>query len=440
MLFKREQGLLPRAWLWLIGLGSFFFISYGFANWVTSIRSDVGSIVFDWEQSIPLWGWTIVPYWSIDLLYGLAILLATNKRELDTLGHRLLTAQLICVGCFLLFPLRFTFDRPELDGFFGVMFDILMGFDKPFNQAPSLHISLLVVLWVFYANHLTKVWRWLLHGWFFLIGVSVLTTWQHHFFDVPTGALVGCLCIWLWPENGVSPLRVSQYSKQWNGGVFYLCCSFVVASIAIYLGGAWLWLAWLAISLLLVSLNYSFLGATGFQKQPNGKFCLPVMLLYLPYLIVAWLNSRLWTRNNNAADVVINKVYLGRIPNQATLINYQFNSIVDFCAELPLVNYQGNYCLIPVLDLTVPSIDICKQAVLVIEQYQQQGSVLVCCALGYSRSAMAIIAWLLWSKQASSVNNAIDIVKKVRSDIVINAGQKEILEKWLVAINNGTVC
>lgn len=436
MFTEREQGLLPRALLWLVCLGSFFFISYGLANWFTSLRSDVGSVVFSWEHKIPLWSWTIVPYWSIDLLYGLAILLATTKKELDTLARRLLTAQIICVSCFLLFPLRFTFDRPALDSFFGLMFDILMGFDKPFNQAPSLHITLLVILWVFYAKHISKSWRWLLHSWFLLIGLSVLTTWQHHFFDIPTGMLVGCLCIWLWPEQTSSPLQARGYPKQWRWTLIYLLSSLLIATVSIYLGGWWLWLCWLATALLLVSLNYSFIGAVGFQKQANGKFSIPVWLLYAPYILIMWINSRVWTRKNNPVDLVIENIYLGRIPSQATLDQNQFNSIVDFCAELPIVSYQGNYYLIPVLDMTVPTVEICKQAALTIDQCNQQGKVLVCCALGYSRSAVAIVAWLLWSNKATTIEDAIAMVRKARPDIVISRGQQDILQQWMVTINN----
>lgn len=90
--------------LWLLFLGPFFFASYGLANWLTSQRGDVGSLAFDWERGMPLWPWTILPYWSIDLLYGLSLLLPRDKRELDTHCLRLLSAQVLSVTCFLLFP------------------------------------------------------------------------------------------------------------------------------------------------------------------------------------------------------------------------------------------------------------------------------------------------------------------------------------------------
>lgn len=432
---SREQGLWKIALLYLVGLGSFFFISYGFATWFTLQRDNVGSLVFAWEQFIPLWPWTIIPYWSIDFLYGLAILLALTRKELNTLALRLLTAQIICVSCFLLFPLHFSFNRPALDGFFGLLFDILMGFDKPYNQAPSLHITLLVILWCFYAKHIHGCWRYLLHVWFFLIGLSVLTTWQHHFFDVPTGALVGCLCIWLWPDNGSSLFTVKKYPKWWKWASIYAGGSLFFFCLALYLQGTWLWLCWISIALLLVALNYSVIGASGFQKQANGKFRLPVLLLYVPYLLIAWINSRLWTRHNNKADHIVDGVYLGRIPDQKTLKQFSLNTIVDCCAELPIACYQGNYYLIPLLDMTIPSLESIDQGVEVITQHYPQGNLLVCCALGYSRSAMMVIAWLVWSERVATIPQAIALVKQARS-IVISTAQQQQLEQWVAQKND----
>src|SRR5207237_371435 len=169
-----------RALAWLAFLAPFFFASYGLANWSASLRESVPAVVFDWEHAIPFWPWTIVPYWIIDALYGVSLFLCATRPELDTHARRLLTAQAVAVGCFVLFPHRFTFDRPDSDGAFGALFGVLIGFDKPFNQIPSLHIALAVILWNVYASRLEGLARWTVGLIFIVIGASVLTTYQHH--------------------------------------------------------------------------------------------------------------------------------------------------------------------------------------------------------------------------------------------------------------------
>ncbi|HSS24258.1 MAG TPA: hypothetical protein VLL82_07610 [Mycobacterium sp.] len=47
--------------------------------------------------------------------------------------------------------------------------------------------------WACYRRHCPSRWTWLLNLGFALIAMSVLTTWQHHFFDIPTGFAVGVL-------------------------------------------------------------------------------------------------------------------------------------------------------------------------------------------------------------------------------------------------------
>ena len=75
---------LLRAALWLAFLAPFFYLTYGFANWLASRRDDVGSIVFAWERTIPFLAWTIVPYWSINLFYGLSLLAQRRPRRAST--------------------------------------------------------------------------------------------------------------------------------------------------------------------------------------------------------------------------------------------------------------------------------------------------------------------------------------------------------------------
>ena len=429
----RETGLWKRGVLWLLLLGPLFFASYGFANWLTAQREDVGSLVFAWESAMPLWPWSIVPYWSIDLLYGLSFLLPATRREMDRHALRLLTAQVICVACFLLWPLRFTFERPELDGFFGWMFDVLMGFDKPFNQAPSLHIALLVVIWVMFARHTRGLLlRGLLHGWMALIGLSVLTTWQHHFIDVPTGALAGWLCVWLWPIEDRSPLhnlRLAREPQRWRLALRYGLGSAICAALAVNLGGAWLWLLWPCASLLLVALNYALFGAAGFQKHADGSLSSASTWLLAPYLLGAWINSRLWTRQHPQADQVVEGIWLGRVPTVAEAIS--FSAVLDLSAELPVRLPGKTYRNLPLLDLVAPNSEACRQGAELIEQLRQQGPLLVCCALGYSRSATLVAAWLLQSGRADSVEQAIAMIRAARPRIVLGDAQRKALQGLL---------
>lgn len=425
---KRETGLWKRGLVWLSVLGPFFFISYGFANYITGLRSDIGIVVFDWEQGIPLWPWTIIPYWSIDLLYGLSFLLPFTRQEMDRHALRLLMVQLICVAGFLLWPLTMSFARPELSGVFGWMFDVLMGFDKPFNQAPSLHIALLVVLWARFGAHIAPRLRPLLHLWFFLVGLSVLTTWQHHFIDVPTGALVGFFCLWLWPINQASPLarfKLTTNPQRCRLASRYFLGAVILLIIAITLGGAALWLSWPAISLFMVALNYAGVGAAGFQKQANGHLSGAALVLFAPYLAGAWLNSRLWTRRAPAPVFVAEQVWLGRFPSNSDKANAA--ALMDVCAELPANTQDKPYYQVPILDLTTPSLAQCRAAGEHIAELRAHGPVLVYCALGYSRSASAVLAWLLISGTCRTLEQAVACVRAARSAVVLTPEHLAVL-------------
>ncbi|UPK88041.1 phosphatase PAP2/dual specificity phosphatase family protein [Pseudomonas sp. A2] len=435
---SREPRLIRRGVFWLLLLGPLFFLSYGLANNHTAGRSDVGSLVFGWESRMPLWPWTIIPYWSIDLLYGLSFLLPRTRQEMDRHALALLTAQLISVSCFLLWPLRFTFERPELGGVFGWMFDVLMGFDKPFNQAPSLHIALLVIIWTMFARHVQRqLWRWLMHGWMALIGVSVLTTWQHHFIDVPTGALAGFVCVWLWPHQGQLPwqqVRLARDAKRWRLALLYTVGGLLCAVPAVTFGGAWLWLTWPAVSLALVALNYAALGAGGFQKCADGRLSNAASWLLAPYLVGAWVNSRLWTWRHPQADEVCDGVYLGRIPGRGA----QFAAVVDLCAELPChVQHSAptqatsavGYACFPTLDLIAPESPLLHQAAVTIERLRSQGPVLVCCALGYSRSASAVAAWLVLTGRCSDARQVEALIRKARPGVVLHSAHRQALQQ-----------
>lgn len=412
-----------RAFGWLAFLGPFFFATYGFAAWATAQRAHVGALVFDWERMIPFLPWTIVPYWSIDLLYGLSLFTCTDRRELDTHAKRLLTAQIAAVCCFLLFPLTFTFERPMSDGVFGWLFQILGLFDKPFNQAPSLHVALLVILWAQYERVIRgKVWRSVLHGWFTLIGVSILTTWQHHFIDIPTGALLGFLCVWLWPQDAPSPIASIEPTSdavRRRLAMRYAVGAAIAAAVALALGGAGLWLLWFTVALSLVAINYALLGPAGFEKR-NGRLALAAAALLAPYLASALANVWIRTRGQAPWACVGDDVWIGRLPRRGELESGGFDAVVDMTCELPLDPGRLPYTNLPVLDLTLPDTATIDAAVQAIERRRAAGRVLVCCALGYSRSATAAAAWIVATGRAPNAAAAAARIRSVRPQAILS--------------------
>jgi len=414
----------PRPWgraaLWLIVLVPVFFATYGAANWLASLRPEVGAVVFGWEHRIPFVAWTIIPYWSIDLFYGLSLFVCATRAELDTHARRLLTAQLIAVACFILFPLRFTFARPAVTGIEGFLFDTLAGFDRPYNQAPSLHIALLVILWVLYARHVPRSALGMLHGWFALVGLSVLTTYQHHFIDLPTGVLLGFACLWLWPDRGASPLAgvaPAADRRRWRLAGRYTAGSVVLAALGVAIAGAGLWLLWPALSLALVAASYAVLGAGGFQQAPDGRVSLAARGLLAPYRLAAWINARLWTRGD-AHALLRDDVSVGRLPSRREAA--AFATIVSLCAELSGPGGGPPCHAFPMLDLVAPEPATLRRAAATIAAARARGTVLVCCALGYSRSAAAVATWLLASGRAATVDEAVAELRRVRPRIVLD--------------------
>jgi len=434
------------ALLLLAGMAVLFFSSYNFATWVASQRADVAVFHYAWERHIPFVPWTIVPYWSIDLLYGISFFLWQTRAGLIVHVKRLLMAQLISVACFIAFPLRFSFERPVVDGLPGQLFALLGEFDKPFNQAPSLHISLLVVLWVAYAMHLSARWRWLLHGWFALIGVSVLTTYQHHLIDVPTGWLVGWLCVFAFPlpamlaQAEVSGVRIAVAASKPDARARSLARRYgvgalgagVLSLIALaWSVTAWLVLAWVALSLACVALVYRTGRADAFGKGTDGSMKMAAWWTLAPYLGGAFLNSRWWTRHHDAVSHVADRVWIGRLPTQYEVAQAHADALLDLTAEFPRLAHTPAYRCVPVLDLTVPSPAQLRDAVTQIEQWHEQGrTVLVCCALGYSRSALVVACWLARHRRIIDVQQVLSILRASRP-VVLGPASVAALQRYI---------
>jgi hypothetical protein len=174
-----------------------FAFAYTLCNHYTGTRADVGTAMFEWERAIPFVPWTVVPYLSILAFFTASFFVGGGGAALRCHVSRLLVDLGLSLCCYLLFPLRFQFERPAVEGLCGLMFELLAACDLPYNRAPSLHISVLLLLWLRLAPCAQGGARLALQVWFGLIGVSVLTTWQHHLIDVPAGIAAGLLSAWI---------------------------------------------------------------------------------------------------------------------------------------------------------------------------------------------------------------------------------------------------
>lgn len=425
-LMQNKYSLWKQGLCWLVLLGPLFFLSYGKVNQFTATRHDVGSMVLYWEHAIPFMPWTIVPYWSIDLLYGISLFICISKQELTRHGCRLLTASLIaCLG-FLLFPLRFTFIRPETQGMFGWLFQQLEQFDLPYNQAPSLHIILTWLLWLRFRQHLGKGAKLLSGAWFLLIAMSVLTTWQHHFIDVVSGFVVGVMISYAIPVEGCWRwARPSAHALQ-------LAMKYCVGGSVFLLAGLWhsngIILLWPAVSLAMVAAGYAGLGVSVFQKDKNGELSLSARWLLFPYLAGAWLSKGWFSRRLSKTAAILDGISLGGFPDKTV----QQSAVLDVTAEFhKRIQPSFIWSAYPLMDLLAPDERALVKAVTILTHLRQTyDTVLVCCALGLSRSAMVVAAWLLTQKHVSSVEQAVELIKTQRPQVVLTASHIRVLKQF----------
>ena len=417
-------------------IGALFYTSYGLSNHYAASLAYVPEIAFAWERGIPFWEWTIVPYWSLNLMYAAAFFLCRNACEQNRYVARLVSAQIIATTCFMLFPLHFGWPKPPTDGLWGVMFDSLVAFDLPYNQSPSLHIALSIIVGAFYWTRFPKI-RLPILLWQSLIALSVLTTYQHHFIDVPTGALLGWLVLWAIPQHGVSPFRrpfdtqgrlktseasfceaktsPATRSREIKIAMLYLAGA-VLSALPSLFGGAWLWMLWVSVSLSVVAFAYLTGNAAVFQKQADGRLSAAATVLLLPYLVGVRLNMVYWLRGKAKTARVRDDVLIGSVSG----ISDDLPAVLDVCAEYPHPRYRGVYRVLPLLDMVAPSENDLVQAASLLEALRRQhGKVLTCCALGYGRSASVVLTWLLVYGGCRDLAQATAELKQVRPQMVL---------------------
>lgn len=418
-------------------LSVLFLIVYGGCNWITAHRSDVGTFFFQWERHIPFVPWMIIPYMSIDLFFVAAPFLCRDDRELSVFTKRVSFALVVAGICFLLFPLRFAFERPHVSGWLGTVFNHFRNFDQPYNLLPSLHIALRTILAFLYARRSSGPLRFALNIWFSLIGFSTVLTYQHHVTDVVGGFALAGYAFYVFPEK--------PDAKSTSGNARVGCCyaagAIGVVALAAMLRPWGIVLLWPAAALALVAAGHFGRGPAIFRKL-NGALPWSARIVLWPCLLGHELSRLYYKRQCRPWDEVIPGVLIGRKLSDAEAdeaIRSGVTAVLDLTSEFseakPFLHLR--YLNMPILDLTAPTQAQMQTMASFIAKNSQDGKVYVHCKIGYSRSAAAVGAYLLSSGNADDAKSAISILRRARPSIVVRPEAENALRTFEIGEKTG---
>jgi hypothetical protein len=236
---------------------------------------------------------------------------------------------------------------------------------------------------------------------------------------VIAGLAVGSYCIFFIRE----PRARVRASVNRSVALYYAVGTVSMIGLMIWF---WPWgilLSWPALALGITSAAYLGLGAPVFWKT-NGKLHWSAGLVLAPCLLGQQLSLRYYRRQCQAWNQVTPRVWIGRVLSQheaTALAAIGVTAVLDLTAEFsaPAVFRTLVYRSIPVLDLTVPTLEELLEMASFIEEESSRGIVYVHCKIGYSRTAAAVAAYLLRVGQADTVRQAFELIRKARPSIVI---------------------
>lgn len=426
---KSERGLLWRRFAWLALCGPWFFLAYGFTNWFSAQRTDVGTWYYEWEKRVPFVPELIVPYWSLDLLFIGAWFLPKTRHELRLLGARIFTLITLSCVCFLLWPMKFDLPRPVPAGWTEPWFRLLHAGDLPFNLAPSLHIGLRAIFWITYGRHLRGWVRSAARWWFIVIGASTLLVWQHHLIDVVTGFLMAYAIVALLPDREAQPgprgwlgnpgAASRRLAQRYGAGA-------VVCALAALPGGGWLWWGWPACACALTALAYATDNPRWLQKHSATPTPAAEWIL-LPVTLLSRLWQWRWLRVSPAWREAAPGLFFGRRLTDSEarrfLAAHPNCAVIDLTAEhmeAAPFREHARYFPLPILDLTTPDAANCAAAAAIIREQLPRGPVFIHCLLGLGRSAHLAAAWLLASGRCATAEDAVKTIRAIEPRALID--------------------
>jgi hypothetical protein len=343
----------------------------------------------------PFWPWLLPVYLTSVLFYIASFLLTQPVVKLQTLALRLLLATAVACICFACVPLMAP-PRPVYAEFYKGLYLIIDLFDRPFNQAPSLHAAFAVI----FLHHFRPV-HWALDGfirlWLMALALSTFLVYQHHPLDTALGLSLGLACVWIIKSQGMQAhARVAAHYACFALAclVFAICAvraqQTLAALVCVYLG------AMLALlSNVYLRVQNDFLAKAGLGKS-GTRFPLRSYLYFAPLLGVyktLWVLHRAFG-GGKATQRANWLVTSGRMSTSEAKL-YENYAVIDLSNELSAPISFSTYLYLPWLDLIDLPVGYSDRAQAFVSTARAKHQpVLIYCSMGISRSPKLAAALL----------------------------------------------
>ena len=197
-----KKKLLKLKIKYAIFISIFFVILYKGAEFYTYTVDNVPSYFMEWERSIPFLPIFMLPYMTSAPFFLVTLFIVKNEKDLKLLMKRAIFLTIVSVSIFIIFPMKFYFPKPEINNsIFKFLFNVLGQLDSSFNQCPSLHVSFAFLSATVYYKEINSKIKYLLCMWGFLLAISILFVYQHHFIDFVGGTLIFIITCLIFPRK-----------------------------------------------------------------------------------------------------------------------------------------------------------------------------------------------------------------------------------------------
>lgn len=196
-------------------------------------------------------------------------------------------------------------------------------------------------------------------------------------------------------------------------------------------------LAWLGLALAGMALAYALDSPAPLGKRPGGRISPAGYVVFWPVIglnRLILLGHRLLIREA-LLDEIVPGLFLGGRPwrfDLGRLRALKIASVMDLTAEFSEtravreLRYGGFF----LMDARPGTLESLERAMAWIDGARNRGPVLVHCALGHGRSAMAVAAYLIHTGEAHDAESAIERVRQRRPGIELRGEQVRLLTRF----------